>query len=97
MGMMLGYGVAIDSQQNVIVAGYRQTSNSATNYSDSYAVKYNNLGSVVCEMAASGPVGANAASDAFYGVAVDSQDNIIIAGMISGDFSTPTLTSMPCT
>ena len=90
-----GYGVAIDSQQNVIVAGNRQTSNSATNYSDSYAVKYNNLGSVVCEMAASGPVGANAASDAFYGVAVDSQDNIIIAGLISGDFSTyPYLNAM---
>ena len=58
-------------------------------YANSYAVKYNHLGNFVCEMAVSGPVGTNAASDAFYGVAVDSQDNIIIAGTISGDFSAP--------
>ena len=83
-----GSGVAIDSQQNVIVVGYRQSS-IPTEYYDSYAVKYNNLGNIVCEMAVNGPVGTNAASDGFYGVAVDSQDNIIIAGTISGIYVAP--------
>jgi len=66
-----GYGVAIDSNRNVIVAGYRRTSNPAE-YNNSYAVKYDSLGNFVCEMSVSGPVGVNAASDGFYGVAVDS-------------------------
>ncbi len=83
-----GYGVAIDSNGNVIVAGYRRTSNPAE-YNNSYAVKYDSLGNYVCEISVSGPVGANAASDGFNGVTVDSQDNIVLAGTISGTFSDP--------
>jgi hypothetical protein len=90
-GHDLGYGVAIDSQKNVIVAGYRRTSNSATSYLDSYAVKYNYSGNFVCEMAVSGPVGTNNVSDAFYGVAVDSQDNLIISGTIGGTYDPDSL------
>jgi hypothetical protein len=86
-GHDVGYGVAIDSQQNVIVAGNRRSSVPAE-YANSYAVKYNYSGNFVCEMAVSGPTGGQAVSDAFHGVAVDSQDNIIVAGTISGDSNT---------
>jgi hypothetical protein len=80
-----GYGVAIDSQKNVIVAGNRRTSVPAE-YANSYAVKYNYSGNFVCEMAVSGPT--DGAGDSFHGVAVDNQDNIIVAGTISGNSST---------
>ena len=82
-----GYGVALDSQQNVITVGYRVTSNADERH-NAYVRKYDRLGNFVCEKEVKGPQSANQVSfdDRFYGVAVDSQDNIIVTGTISGNW-----------
>jgi len=85
-GHDVGQGVAIDSQNNVVVAGYRFSSNPAEGY-NAYARKYDSLGNYACEVEVKGPPGADTIHDYFYGVAVDSQDNIIVAGTIGGSYA----------
>ena len=89
-GNDVGSGVAIDSQGNVVVVGYRANQVPAEK-NDAYARKYSPQGGLLCEIAMKGPdcgltgcQGTYETSDAFSGVAIDSQDNIVIAGTISG-------------
>jgi len=87
-GRDVGQGVAIDSQNNVIAAGYRSSSTSSEGI-NSYTIKYDRLGNFVCDREEEGPPPTSEASDGFYGVAVDSQDNIVLAGNISGRWDSP--------
>jgi hypothetical protein len=78
-----GFDTAVDSQGNVIVVGYVQA---PENYGvNGYAMKYNPAGDQVLwyEEFDSGLIGGSGgadSADAFYGVCIDSQDNIIIVG-----------------
>lgn len=83
-----GAGVAIDNQYNVIVAGYRANA-VPSEKNDAYARKYNPSGGFLCEIAMKGPNGSLETGDSFNGVAVDSQDNIVVAGSISGNYDQP--------
>jgi hypothetical protein len=86
-GNDVGYGVALDSKQQVITVGYRVTSNSGESH-NAYARKYDIRGNLLCEREVKGPQSANQVSfdDRFYGVAMDSQDNFIATGTISGNW-----------
>lgn len=85
-GHDVGSGVALDSNQNVIIAGYRNSG--STDAVDAYAVKLDNKGTFLCEREVKGPQSPNQVSftDSFTSVAVDSQNNIILAGQISGNW-----------
>jgi hypothetical protein len=81
--------VAIDSAGNVIAAGRKAgTANYGIN---AYARKYDSQGNFVCQIEVDSGIingtGGVASSDVFYSVAVDSQDNIILAGTISGVYA----------
>ncbi len=69
------YGVAVDSSDNIIVAGYN-TISSNVNY---YTIKYDSIGNPLWDATYDGGLG----SDAVRGVAVDSNDNIIVAGYVN--------------
>ena len=86
-GNDVGYGVGLDTQHNVVMVGYRVTSNSGE-ANNAYARKYDVLGNLACEREVKGPVSENqvAFGDSFYGVAVDSQGNFIATGTISGNW-----------
>ena len=83
----VGYSVAIDSKGNVITVGYIA---GAPNHAyDAYAIKYDPNGNFLCQVT----VDSGAAipdqftsSDVFATVKVDSQDNIILAGTIAGNY-----------
>ncbi len=88
----VGYSVAIDSQGNVIMSGYKAGLIDASgdhNY-DAHAIKYSSSGDVLCTITYdSGPKGGTGGadgSDAFASVKVDGEDNIILAGTTSGDY-----------
>jgi len=87
-GNDLGYSVAIDSQGNVITVGY--VTSTAGHSIDAYAIKYDSSGNFVCEIKVDS--GAPTipdeftSSDTFASVKIDSQDNIIVAGTIAGDY-----------
>jgi hypothetical protein len=72
------YGMAVDSEDNIIVTG-RYFKGSDFDY---YTIKYNPDDNVLCTATVDG--GYN---DVAYGVAVDSEDNIIVTGY-SNDGST---------
>lgn len=90
-----GNGVTIDGNSNVIVVGYRGTEAAGTPHGqglNAYMRVYDHLGTFVCEREVMGPgtppyPTQREVNDSFSGVAVDSQDNIIVAGTISGDYS----------
>lgn len=93
-----GLGVAIDSGYNVIVVGYRGTESPPASGDywhgegyNAYAIKYDQRGNVHCDREVKGPglpayPSQREATDYFWNVAVDSQDNLVIAGSISGDY-----------
>ena len=90
-----GGGVAIDSVGNVIVAGYRATQAPPVQNDkeglNAYLRKYSNTGVFLCEIEVKGPStftypNERNSQDTFNGVAVDSQDNIIVVAAISGDY-----------
>ncbi len=83
------HGVAIDSQGNMIAAGYIKGLNSPEHNTDGYIKKYPLDGSDPWEETLDmGPVaGAKLDSyDNFAAVAVDSEDNFITVGTISGTY-----------
>jgi hypothetical protein len=85
----VGYSVAIDSQGNVIVSGYKAGYIGTEDHAyDAYAIKYDRNGNVLCTITYdSGPkwgTGGADSADVFAAVKVDSQDNIILAGTRSG-------------
>jgi len=81
------YEVAIDGNGNVISAGY-QADTAGTN---GYAIKYDAAGSEITTeswpIIYDGPLAG--ASDYFFGVAVDSNNNVIMTGQVNGTTSTP--------
>lgn len=68
-----GYGVAVDSQDNVIIAGY--TDSFGAGNEDVWLIKLNSSGFQLWNKTFGGT-----GRDYGYGVAVDSQDNIVITG-----------------
>jgi IPT/TIG domain len=87
----VGYSVAIDSQRNVIVSGYKAGYVGTEDHAiDAHAIKYDPNGNVLCTITVdSGPKGGTGgadSSDVFAAVKVDSEDNIILAGTTSGDY-----------
>lgn len=87
----VGYSVAIDSQGNVIMSGYKAGYIGTEDHAvDAHAIKYDRNGNVLCTITVdSGPKGGSGgadSSDVFAAVKVDSEDNIILAGTTSGDY-----------
>gem|GEM_PF-3439706 len=81
-----GEGIAVDSNDNVIVAGH---SNSFDGSYDVWTIKYNSTGSLIWNKTAGGD-----GEDYGYGVAVDSNDNVIVAGhsnSFGGDYDVWTI------
>ena len=79
----VGYAVAVDNDDNIIVAGMRYVTTTGT-IRDFLTIKYDSNGNIM----AGWPVFWHANShDEAYGVAVDSLNNIIVTGY-SGDGST---------
>jgi len=81
LGIDEARGVATDSQNNVIVTGFSVTGIS----SDYYTIKYDASGNVVWSKTHGGPAGA----DYGYGVATDSQNNVIVTGSVNYGGSNP--------
>ena len=69
-----GYGVAVDSSNNIIVCGLT-TSDGAGGY-DLLVAKYDSSGTLIWDKTLGSTV-----AERGYGVAVDSSDNIIVCGM----------------
>ena len=69
-----GYGVAVDSSDNIIVCGLT-TSDGAGGY-DLLVAKYDSSGTLIWDKTLGSTV-----AERGYGVAVDSSDNIIVCGM----------------
>ncbi len=72
-----GYGIALDSLGNIYVTGYSYWSSPAT--FDLYLGKFNSSGSNLWNATINGPQTANN-YDKSYGVAVDNNSNIYVAG-----------------
>jgi uncharacterized delta-60 repeat protein len=72
----IGYGIAIDSNDNVYITGYT-TSQGAGNF-DFIIVKYNSSGTIQWQRTLGG-----ASSDIGYGIAIDSGDNVYVTGRTS--------------
>jgi len=72
----VGYSVAVDSNNNVIVTGKSQSTSSPFNHCY-YTIKYDSNGNLIW-----GKRFGNFNSNRAYGVAVDSNNNIIVTGYI---------------
>jgi len=72
----VGYSVAVDSNNNVIVTGKSQSTSSPYNHCY-YTIKYDSNGNLIW-----GKRFGNFNSNRAYGVAVDSNNNIIVTGYI---------------
>jgi uncharacterized delta-60 repeat protein len=68
-----GYGIAIDSGDNVYVTGY--TSSEGAGSDDIVIAKYNSSGTIQWQRTLGG-----ASSDVGYGIAIDSGDNVYVTG-----------------
>ncbi|NMC76056.1 MAG: hypothetical protein GYA60_01980, partial [Candidatus Methanofastidiosa archaeon] len=77
----MAYGVAIDSENNVIVTGSSYNNEKSTR--DFYTIKYDKNGKIIWEKRFD-----VATRDTSYDVAVDSKDNVIVTGTVSGKFFT---------
>ena len=80
-------GVALDSQGNVIVVGVVKGLNSPEHHTNAYATKYDPNGGVLWTVELDmGEVGGSKSdsNDSFSCVAVDSEDNVIVGGTVSG-------------
>ncbi len=79
--------VAIDSLQNVVMCGY--TTGASGQGLNALLVKYNPMGEVLWSKIINAPPASGKAefNDSFADVAVDSQDNVIVVGTISGTFT----------
>jgi uncharacterized delta-60 repeat protein len=73
-----GYGVAIDSSDNIIVTGYTQSDGAGE--LDVLVVKYNSSGTLLWDRTLGG-----ASNDLGFVVAIDSSDNIIVVGYTGSD------------
>lgn len=73
-----GYGVAVDSSDNIIVCGYTASDGAGSN--DILIAKYDSSGTLQWDRTLGGT-----GNDYGYAVAVDSSDNIIIAGYTESD------------
>jgi len=72
------YAVTIDSQNNIIVAGYQ-----APNFwADMEIIKFSANGNILWDYSLDAGVNEN---DAAYAVTIDSQNNIIVAGFLGSD------------
>lgn len=71
-------GCAVDSSDNIIVVGYVSGTGAGSN--DGVIVKYNSSGAVQWKRLLGG-----SGSEVFYGVEVDSSDNIFVGGYTSSD------------
>jgi len=74
----MGYGVAIDSSDNIIVCGWTLSGNAGL--SDLLVAKYNSSGVLQWDKTLGGSDNERA-----YGVTVDSLDNIIVCGRTNSD------------
>jgi uncharacterized delta-60 repeat protein len=74
----IGYGVAIDSSDNIIVVGYTASDGAGGN--DVLVVKYNSSGTLLWQRTLGGT-----GQESGYGVAIDSSDNIIVVGVTPSD------------
>ena len=72
-GNDLGYAVAVDPSDNIIVCGLTQSDGAGG--SDALIAKYNSSGTLQWDRTLGG-----AADDSLYDVAIDSSDNIIVGG-----------------
>jgi len=74
----IGFDVAVDSSDNIIIVGYTPAVGAGSN--DAFIAKYNSSGSLQWDRVLGGT-----GSEIGYGVAIDSSDNIIIAGRTDSD------------
>jgi hypothetical protein len=91
----LASGVAVDSSNNVYVAGYTNgglDGNSLTGRTDFFLVKYDSSGNKVGSAKQMGVAGA--ATYSYGGVAVDSSGNVYVAGTTNGGLDGNTLTGV---
>ena len=91
------YGVAIDSQENVIAVGYYDPDPDTTTMgTTSYIVKFSDAGTILWDDEIEvGAVGGEKASsdERLYDVAVDADDNVYVVGQVSGTFTSYALGS----
>ncbi|MHC4696266.1 MAG: CARDB domain-containing protein, partial [Planctomycetota bacterium] len=73
------WATAVDSQGALIAAGY--AAGTGSNTRDALAIKYNADGSVAWTRSRTSGVSVD--DERFYGACVDSQDNVILAGLIT--------------
>jgi len=74
-GFDRGFAVAVDSAKNIIVAG---ASNAGSTFDDMFLIKYDLSGNKLWDLRYDTGVFESA-----YGVAIDSSDNIVVAGKLS--------------
>ena len=77
-GYDIFFGVAVDSSDNIICVGW--TGSDGAGSSDGLIAKYNSSGTLQWDRTLGGT-----GADVFYGVTVDSSDNIICAGYTTSD------------
>jgi len=77
-GVDVGFGVAIDSANNIIVVGY--TGSDGAGGTDVLIAKYNSAGALQWDRTLGGT-----GSDSVFAVAIDSADNIIVVGYTNSD------------
>ena len=73
-----GNDIALDSSGNIFVVAYTQSDGAGGD--EGYIAKYDNLGNLQWQRVLGGTGG-----DAFYGVAVDSSDNVCVCGHTSSE------------
>jgi len=74
----IGYGVAVDSSDNIIIVGY--TSSVGVGNYDAFVAKYNSSGTLQWDRTLGGTL-----NNENYAVTVDSSDNIITVGYTNSD------------
>jgi len=77
-GTDIGYAVAIDSANNIIVTGW--TDSDGAGFNDFLIAKYNSAGALQWDRTLGGT-----GTDIGYAVAIDSADNIIVTGWTTSD------------